>query len=332
MGTFGKDFNGNWLPFDSSLGEQTASYDIQRINRVAAMGGKIDYINLDGPFRDMLHPNFPASLGGGLSITTACEELIDYMQTINTAYPNVQFFILWNTPLWGWKDGVAYTGINQFMGDWYDIMETFLPMVQAAGVPVRGVTTDNSYDYATKQWPPPWVHTDDPAWQATDFLARQIDAENYIKSKGLEFNVIFNSQHGGQLSAEDFYNETLAYVKLYRERGGSPDRVIVQSWDTYPTVDQIVPETTTYTNTNLAKEVIRYLHCVNPSSADIDQDCHVEMNDVAIMVSQWLKCQPNLSADIAPSIHDGKVNLSDCSVLVQDWMACGFDVVDMCFQ
>lgn len=264
---------GEWNA-DDGPGNGNPEDEVDRIARMRSVNGGINTIDLDCPFRNFMHPNFAASLGGGLTLTQACQEVIDYMRGVTAVYPGTEFNLLPNFPLWGWKGGVAYTGINQFFGDYHTVLETFLPMARAAGVRIRGVTCDNPYDMASKQWVPSWVHQDDPAWQATDFMDRIVDLERYCKGQGLEFNLIVNSTHGGELSMQALSDETLAFIDTYRERGGWPHRWICQSWQTHPTAAEVVPEHMAQTSTRLTGEVLRRVKGVRirQVAADLNAD------------------------------------------------------------
>jgi len=70
----------------------------------------------------------------------------------------------------------------------------------------------------------------------------------------LTFNLIVNSQRGGQESDERFFRETLQMVDTYRRAGGRPTRWFVQSW--YPHPKQMLPETAPPSMTALVKAVI----------------------------------------------------------------------------
>lgn len=55
---------------------------------------------------------------------------------------------------------------------------------------------------------------------------------------------------------------------------------------------------------------------------DINEDCYVNSNDLAILADQHLGTPGQPSADIAPPGGDGNVNIQDFAQLAADWMKC----------
>ena len=54
--------------------------------------------------------------------------------------------------------------------------------------------------------------------------------------------------------------------------------------------------------------------------ADLNEDCHVDLADFAILSSQWHAAPAIPSADIAPPGGDNLVDLQDLLVLVHNWL------------
>jgi len=53
--------------------------------------------------------------------------------------------------------------------------------------------------------------------------------------------------------------------------------------------------------------------------ADLNEDGHVNLNDVLIMAVQWLDAPGMPSADIAPEVPDDFVNGLDFGLIQQNW-------------
>nr|MCU0874557.1 hypothetical protein [Pirellulaceae bacterium] len=89
---------------------------------------------------------------------------------------------------------------------------------------------------------------------SVDWLGRVRAYEDFARQQGLTFNLIVNSERGGQQSDDLFCRETLQMVDAYLKSGGRPTRWFVQSWYPYP--KQMTPETAPHTMTALVKAAI----------------------------------------------------------------------------
>ncbi len=242
-------FCGESGPFDETYSLRAAKSEIERLRRVEALGGTVKFFDVDGPIRHMLRP----SSGEGFPTIEKCAEaFVQYMLHVQKAYPNVEFFALTNFPNWGYRGEISYWG-NEGWGDYFTALEAIVRLSKQADAPLRGFTVDNPYDYAVGEVQNPEFPYDP---KSIDWIARILDVEQYVRKHELEFNLIFNSQRGGNTSAELFCKETVEFIDLYQRRGGRPDRYIIQSWYTHPTRDQIVPESDPNTFTGLVKQVI----------------------------------------------------------------------------
>jgi hypothetical protein len=71
-----------------------------------------------------------------------------------------------------------------------------------------------------------------------------------VRSAGLKFELIVNSEYGGATSNEEFANRSLQYLDLYHAKGGRPDGYVLEGWYRYP--DQLSPDTDPHTLSNTA--------------------------------------------------------------------------------
>jgi hypothetical protein len=241
-------------PMDDNVGEETFRIESEKLQPLKEAGIELDYINLDGPIRRALNDPLNKGIDPLPSLEMAADELIDYMRLMRKEFPEAEFFLLSNFPNWGWKDGPSYTRIRgeyQGWGDYQTVLETVTRKTREAGIPIRGVTIDFPYDYAMAEV----RHKNLPDPSQVDWFSRIRELEIYAKSLGLEVNIIFNSQHGGQTSNEAFCEETIIFVNTYRKFGGKPKRYIIETWYKHP--NKVAPETEPYTMTWLAKEAIQ---------------------------------------------------------------------------
>lgn len=237
-------------PLDETFSRRAAKSEIARLRRVESLGGTVRFFDVDGPIRHMLHP--PQGGKGFSTIEQCAEAFVQYMKLVQDAYPDIEFFALTNFPNWGYRGEIAYWG-NEGWGDYFTALEAIVRLAKEHNAPLRGFTVDNPYDYAIGEVNTPQMQYDP---KSIEWIARVRDVENYVRQHGLEFNLIFNSQRGGAVSAELFCRETHKFIALYHQRGGRPDRYILQSWYTHPTRDRIVPESDPHTFTGLVKQVI----------------------------------------------------------------------------
>lgn len=246
-----------FAPLDDSNGEQSARIELAKIAKWYGAGGTVDYLNLDGPVRRLLYPRRgKKTLPSFGSIEDCANELMDYMRAVKAAHPRMRFFLLTNFPNWGYRGGVSYHGRGdkqQDWGDYHEVVTTVLKVAEAAGLSFAGVTVDNPYEYLIGEHFS--VKNEDPS--KVDWLGRVRAYENFARSRGLEFNLIVNSQEGGKVSDRAFFERTLKMLDAYTAAGGRPTRCIVQSWYTYPRA--IVPEEEPYSMTALVKAVIERL-------------------------------------------------------------------------
>ena len=242
-----------FAPLDDTNGESSARIELAKIDKLYAAGGKVDFLDLDGPIRRLMHPGGRREAQRFESMEEAADEMVDAVRAIHRAHPEIRFWHLTNFPNWGYRGDVSYhaRGPNrQDYGD-YDVAHRLaLRKLKAAGIDLEGVTIDNPYDYLVGEHRS--VNLDDP--KSVDWLGRVRAYEDQARSDGLAVNLIVNSERGGHQSDELFYRETLRMVETYLAAGGRPTRWFVQTW--YPHPKEIVPEDAPNTLTALVKAII----------------------------------------------------------------------------
>lgn len=240
-------------PMDDTNGEWSARLELSKINKWYAAGGKVDFLDLDGPVRRLLWPRRRDGKRFD-SMEKAADEVVDSLRLFHEAHPAMQFWHLTNFPNWGYMGDVSYHARGpqrQDYGEYDDAHRLVLEKVRNAGLPLSGATIDNPYDYLIGEHSS--VNLPDP--RSVDWLARVRAYEDRCRAEGLEVNLIVNSERGGTQSDERFCRETLQMVDAYLKAGGRPTRWFVQTW--YPHPKRMVPETDPSTMTGLAKAVIQ---------------------------------------------------------------------------
>jgi len=225
-------------------------------------GGRIDYLQIDGPFRRMFYQRNRRRMERNeyQTLESAGRELVEVLRLWREAVPGIEFYLLTNFPNWGYRGGPGYHGWpytgqgTMGWGDYAEILEMAVAVTSEGGIPLKGITVDNPFDYAIGAH-----RSNQPEATANvDWLARIRQLEDDVKAKGLRFGLIFNSQRGGgkETGSDEVYEkETLEFLDLYDKCGGRPDNVIVQSWYHYPI--RVVPESTPGTMTHLTRQVIQ---------------------------------------------------------------------------
>lgn len=243
----------SWAPMDNTNGRESARMELKKIQPLLDAGIYPAYLDLDGPIRRVLHPKVDGVERKGFSNIEDCvDQLVEYMRAVREKIPNVQFFAITNFPNWQWKDTPYYWGEGSTHKDWgnyWSVVQVLVKRTKEAGMPLLGITVDNPYDFAIGV-----VESKNKGVGKIDWMGRVLDLERYVKSQGLEVNMIFNSERGGRTSEKLYYDDTLKFIDEYTARGGSPNRYIIESWYENPT--KVVPETEPYTMTALIKAVI----------------------------------------------------------------------------
>jgi hypothetical protein len=244
----------DFSPLDDTAGEWSARRELAAIENFYAVGGKVDYLDIDGPIRRLLHPQNRRDGRKFESIERAADELVDALRIHQAAHPETQYWLLTNFPNWGFRGDVSYHARGpqrQDYGDYDAVVRTVLEKLTAAKIPLEGVTVDNPYDYLVGEHRS--VKLRDPT--KVNWLGRVRTYEDFARQNGLSFNLIANSERGGHESDERFIKETLQMVDTYLKAGGKPTRWFVQTWYDYP--KRLLPESDPHSIMSLTKAVIQ---------------------------------------------------------------------------
>lgn len=255
---------------DIDNGKESALVEIQMSKNWVTAGGKIDYIIFDGPIRRLLYGNIQKNLQenngvlvsgyfnenrGPFSYEEAADEILYSMQEWRNVYPEIKFILGCNFPNWGWKGEQDYhkrqaDGMN--WGDYWEVVQVVMNKVQNTETDFSGLIVDWPYNYAIGERYSPTPGNDT---KAIDWISRIREMEDYVDGLGLEFYLYTNTE---EQDSNAVYSEgTLNYVDLYRERGGSPDGWLFQSWYSVPT--SFGPEDQQYSMSWLTNEAMKKL-------------------------------------------------------------------------
>ncbi len=261
---------GGLLDWHASKGEQTALASFQQeyasvkplIDLIKSIdpGRSIDMLDMDGPIRRMLFPNNVQS--NYHTIASAVTELSKVVRMWRDSIPGIEINLLTNFPNWAWGNTPSYFAIDghsEGYGQYMDVLDAVAAEQAVSGLYFDGLTVDNPYDYATGR-----AQSNQPALIAgVDWMQRLAELDIAARGMGMKVNMIFNTNAGR--NAQGYSEQTLALIDLYHQRVGKPDGYWIQSW--YQLPGAWLPETQSYTMTNLVREVVRKLEPSPPASA-----------------------------------------------------------------
>ena len=227
-------------------GEKSAAIELAKIERIYEAGGELDYFTMDGPISRVIEGGRDNNCG--FTLNQSVDELVDYMQTMHAAHPDIGIGLLVNFPNWAYGGNEAYQCNNTNWGngiDYHDVLEAAIAAVAAAGEEFAYFIADNPWGYASGTHDSVCSHD----VSEIDWFGQILALETQVKSHGIPFGLTYNSELGGNSDNTTFYNQTLEYILAYQAYGGSPDIRNVESWYEYPTENR--PEEEKYTFTNL---------------------------------------------------------------------------------
>jgi hypothetical protein len=243
-----------FAPCNESNGVRSAEIELAKIDPIYQAGGHVDFLTLDGPISRTI-------VGGrgdscGVDLNTSVTWLVDYVQTVHDAHPEIGFGLLVNFPNWVWGDIPAYQCEQTSWGEgihYGDVLNASIAALRSAGLPLTYVVADSPWGYVNA--------TEESACRgdvtAYDWMGRLLELEALVEDHDLPFVLILNDKTGGEESDEAFATSVLDYLEAHQGRGGSPTVYLVESWYDYPEFHH--PETQEGTFTYLTLDVIARL-------------------------------------------------------------------------
>ncbi len=206
-------------------GAEQARRELLKHDKFVSAGGTLDYIVMDGPFRNSIE-GFPNPKGLDLTIEEAAAEIVEYMQAIHAAYPNVKIGMNEPIPWYWWESYPEHMGRSA--PDLKECIDALLDACGAGGEKLWFFHADSPFEYSES---PP---------AGFDGWAKLAAIQDYVQSRGLWFGLYHNSSEGGSNSDKLFFERTLLGLERLIAAGGDPDHFIVQSW--YPHPSACMPE------------------------------------------------------------------------------------------
>ncbi|MCB0333321.1 MAG: hypothetical protein KDD55_07465 [Bdellovibrionales bacterium] len=238
---------------DNKNGEKSARIELQKIAKIYRAGGKVTWLGMDGPLsRTITHGRKDNC---GFSLQTAVHEVVDYMKAIHSVHPEIKIGWIINAPNWSYERTPSYHPAANF-GDLKRAIDALVLEIKRSGEKLEFIHIDHPYEYAIGTFPAP------RRAEGVDWISRIRSIEKQIKRHQIRFGLIFNAAGGKRARNappfdEEFSKRTLAYINLYRKRGGTPDTVILESWYKWPS--HLIPENTPYTFMHLVREASKSL-------------------------------------------------------------------------
>jgi hypothetical protein len=225
-------------------GDSIAQRDLNGFIRpMFAKGASIDYIVVDG------FPFFPLK-SCKLSLSQAVPELVSYMKAIHQVYPNIKIGLDVNFPLWPYNGTISYDDPHtESLPDYKIVFDQIIAATSQAGEKITFLQVDNPYSYITEA-----LNSDSKTVRNTNWVNRIVQLEKQARSYNIPFGLMYNTE-GTTRTDQQYYEETLKYIDLYKENGGNPDQAVIISW--YPTnPSQLLPPSKPYTFTNVYRDAM----------------------------------------------------------------------------
>jgi len=236
----------HYVGCDDRNGENSAANELAKIEHLIDVGGTLTYLTLDGPISRTKENG--RSTNCGFSLEQSVSELMDYIRAVYEVFPDLKIGVLTNFPNWAYGSYPAYHGDVVNYGDYEVVLEAILAASESENLPIHYVVADNPWGYAAG------THNSAGLDETRyDWLQRILDLETQVKSHGLPFALIYNSE-SGLSSGTQFAADVETYVQAYQAKGGSPDIRIVESW--YPNPETALPETAEGSFTNAVMRAI----------------------------------------------------------------------------
>ncbi len=84
----------DFSPLDDTAGEWSARHELAALANFYAARGQVDYLDLDGPIRRLLHRESRRDGRRFDSIAKAADELVDVLKLHRAAHPATEYWLL----------------------------------------------------------------------------------------------------------------------------------------------------------------------------------------------------------------------------------------------
>jgi alpha-tubulin suppressor-like RCC1 family protein len=271
-----------------TLGQESARITLRKLQPIYDADGEVSYLGLDYSAIGGALPNPYATAdprthtNALFTLEEALTVLTTYMQAIHNGIsgyagrPNIKIGVVTNFP------NVNYNGVPSFRNepelnglDFEYVLERMEARTREVGEALWFVHADSPYNL-TVLYPAQWPWGGNIPNSSINYFSRLLSLKDQTRSLGLRFGAVFNTDRSGSYGTDQRYtDETLAYIRAFRQAAGDPDDFIIESWYNLPTAT--FPETTQYTFMNLVKKVatpgtLEYWGADHSYSRRLDQD------------------------------------------------------------
>jgi uncharacterized delta-60 repeat protein len=190
-----------------------------------------------------------------------------------------------------------YNGPDNSDDEAYDLAIDRSGNVYVTGVSFGGST---GYDYATVKYGPGgnqlWAARYNGPDNSDDYVsALTVDSSGSVYVTGYSFG---SSASADYVTVKYDQDGTQSWVARYNGTGNSEDYVYAIAVDNSGNV--YVTGQSVSSSANFDYATIKYTqqgYCINPVAGDLNNDCKVDLKDVAILASHWLECNYALQQD-----------------------------------
>lgn len=239
----------------NQTGQQYANTIIGRIEEIAALGGKLEFLTWDGMLFRSFYSTTATPPGAFRTVDEGLEAVAEATKLVKAKYPNFEIIPLPNLPNWNVLDKngviVPYNGTNWAgmtgVPSWNYLFDIYLNKIAQKGVSINYIEIDHPYNYYTRG--------------RTTSVKRIKAMEDLCTNKNLKLIHIINQSSVGTGTPESqdalFKQGCIDYVDALKQDGINPKYIDVESWYEFP--QYLVPETKENSFTNVVRDLGRKL-------------------------------------------------------------------------
>jgi len=187
---------------------KTMVAEIAQIERIARLGGRVDYLSLQSVLSKPsdVCPGYGRDEGYDKRIA----DIVRYSTELAGRFPGIRIGLVDAMTAKGWDYAPVYRNL-------------------VAAMRANNLALD-------------FIHLDFPAEAASPGWTNALAAQRAIRDElGVRFGLLYTSNVAGRTSDEAFYQAVMAAGRDFHAAGGRPDDLILTSWHPHPSVD--LPET-----------------------------------------------------------------------------------------